>query len=189
MNGTVYLSDSNTASSNILFNLHAPATTVKPTVQYLWIHSNTHIQTPISCYFCRHFNLHRYTVKSQKTKIPEETLHNDSLALLVLIHTTNHCRHLIVEGGCMRSSLLLKRPGTTCPNKMNGSLYFHTSSTNGVLTRFPLAAMVFLPSTNFFAACKERTHTVISSVLEVWETKKWSFCDYMFVFVSLITNY
>lgn len=48
--------------------------------------------------------------------------------------------------------------------KINCSYYsyvhFHTSSTNGVLMRCPLADMVFLPSTNFFAACKENREQI-----------------------------
>lgn len=48
----------------------------------------------------------------------------------------------------------LKQLGTEMPMLKSRVLilYFHTSSTNGVFLRFPLAAMVFLPSTNFFAA-------------------------------------
>lgn len=44
-------------------------------------------------------------------------------------------------------------------------LYFHTSSTNGVLARCPLAAMVFLPFTNFFAACKRQRERSFCSSL------------------------
>lgn len=44
---------------------------------------------------------------------------------------------------------------------------FHTSSTNGVFLRCPLAAMVFLPSTNFFAAYKTK------NVIEIWLQKKY----------------
>lgn len=43
----------------------------------------------------------------------------------------------------------------------------HNSSTNGVFTRCPLLAIVFLPDTNFFAACRKKNtiKPVISNIL------------------------
>lgn len=64
----------------------------------------------------------------------------------------NNCCHQ--EAVAFRFSFLLQQLGASCP-------HFHTSSRNGVFLSCPLAAIVFLPTANFFAACKEKTGVLL----------------------------
>lgn len=73
-----------------------------------------------------------------------------------------------IQAGCCGCDVLFSHEAAVhdadlacVKNHMCFMLRFHTSSTNGVFLRCPLAAMVFLPSTNFFAAYKTKNGTEI----------------------------
>lgn len=117
---------------------------------------------------CNYFNLHRYT--HRRTKTPKDNLHygcpSPHGAVFAYCKNTMIVDIKWIQAGCCGWDVLFSHEAAVhdadlaCV-KNHIVLNFHTSSTNGVFLRCPLAAMVFLPSTNFFAAYKTKNGTEI----------------------------
>lgn len=127
-------------------------------------HSKMQNQATTQVFYCNCFNLHWCTVTLMNPSSPPQQTLQFCISLC-------WCSHILQDKLQMTGDIQWTAAGgniqaqhAQAERKINCSYYsyvhFHTSSTNGVLMRCPLADMVFLPSTNFFAACKENREQI-----------------------------
>lgn len=143
----------------------------------VWNHQSYAEDRTCARHTCQKLVIQKCKIKQQPKCFTVIVLIYTDVQLHWWIHPLPHNRHYNSASLCWCSHILQDKLQMTgdiqwtaaggniqaqhaqAERKINCSYYsyvhFHTSSTNGVLMRCPLADMVFLPSTNFFAACKE----------------------------------